>query len=202
MMGAAGALAAPGALGYGLLAADEGAAPSPTSPYARRETLAAWPTSREAAAPILVLTSEQADNPFGGYLAEILRAEGLNCFQVADLAQVARAPLDWYDTILLAECSPTAAGAAALERYAVSGGNLIAMRPAASLLPMLGLRGVGPHCRMLISAWTPGTGRPRGSYPSHCSTTGWPTGTNWRAPRPWRGCVAARTPGPATPPSR
>ena len=143
MMGAAGALAAPGALGYGLLAAAEGDAPSPTSPYARRETLAAWPTSREAAAPILVLTSEQADNPFGGYLAEILRAEGLNCFQVADLAQVARAPLDWYDTILLAECSPTAAGAAALERYAVSGGNLIAMRPAASLLPMLGLRGVG-----------------------------------------------------------
>ena len=142
MMGAAGALAAPGALGYGLLAAAEGDAPSPTSPYARRETLAAWPTAA-GGAPILVLTSEQADNPFGGYLAEILRAEGLNCFQVADLAQVARAPLDWYDTILLAECSPTAAGAAALERYAVSGGNLIAMRPAASLLPMLGLRGVG-----------------------------------------------------------
>ena len=35
---------------------------------------------------LLLLTNEKSDKPFGPYLAEILRAEGLKCFQIADLS--------------------------------------------------------------------------------------------------------------------
>ncbi|HEY3110686.1 MAG TPA: hypothetical protein VGL23_18150, partial [Chloroflexota bacterium] len=52
---------------------------------ARGATLAAAPA---AASPVLLVTSSTAPNPFGGYLGEILRAEGLNSFQVADLADL------------------------------------------------------------------------------------------------------------------
>src|SRR5689334_13603306 len=40
--------------------------------------------SQSVTPPILVVTSVASTNPYGGYLAEILRAEGLNSFAVAD----------------------------------------------------------------------------------------------------------------------
>jgi hypothetical protein len=38
------------------------------------------PASAASTAPILLIVSSAAPNPFGAYLGEILRAEGLNAF--------------------------------------------------------------------------------------------------------------------------
>ena len=51
--------------------------------------------------PILVITS--SSNPFGRYYAEILLAEGLNAFDVIDVADLTQAELDAHDVAILAE---------------------------------------------------------------------------------------------------
>ena len=56
--------------------------------------------------PILVVTS--AGNPFGTYYAEILRAEGLNAFAVADITTVDASLLNDYDVVILGEMTLTA----------------------------------------------------------------------------------------------
>jgi len=103
LAGATGALAVPALLGFDLLRDARGEAPPNISPYATVDRLDSWPSDPMAASPILLLISEGSDNPFGLYLSEILRAEGLNCFQVAALSAVNSAPLDWYDLVVLAE---------------------------------------------------------------------------------------------------
>ena len=87
--------------------------------------------------PILLVTS--AANPFTGYYAEILRAEGLNEFAVRDLDTVTAATLSAYDVVLLGEAPLTSAQALMFTTWANGGGNLIAMRPDKKLAPLLGL---------------------------------------------------------------
>jgi hypothetical protein len=95
------------------------------------------PTDVGPGGPILVISS--ASNPFSRYYAEILRTEGLNAFQVADMSQVTAATLNAYDVVLLGEIPLTAAQAGMLTDYVVAGGNLVAMRPDKQLAGLLGL---------------------------------------------------------------
>src|SRR5689334_5367181 len=92
-----------------------------------------------AQAPILVITS--AANPFTGYAAEILRAEGLNEFDVQDIDAVAASPgvLSSYDVVVLGQVPLTAAQTSMFVNWVSGGGNLIAMRPDKALYPLLGL---------------------------------------------------------------
>jgi len=55
------------------------------------------------AAPLLVVVSAASTNPFGGYLGEILRAEGFNSFQTSDLADLTDPYLASFPFVLLAE---------------------------------------------------------------------------------------------------
>jgi hypothetical protein len=55
--------------------------------------------------PILVLTAGNAD--YGKFYAEILRSEGLNAFDVADLASLTPALLASHDVVLLAKAPLT-----------------------------------------------------------------------------------------------
>jgi hypothetical protein len=88
--------------------------------------------------PILVVT------PDGGstnYLPEILRSEGLNDFDRADIGSVSAATLAAHDVVVLADMSLRADQVAMLTDWVDAGGNLIAMHPRANLAPLLGLSG-------------------------------------------------------------
>ena len=138
MIGAAGILTLP-ALGYGLFRVGGGELPRTASPYVT-DDVSGQPLSPDRVnRPLLLLTNERAENPFGAYLAEILRAEGLNCFQVARLSSMDSATLGQFSLVLLAEGPLDQAQVELLGSYVARGGRLIAMRPDARLAPLLGL---------------------------------------------------------------
>ena len=87
--------------------------------------------------PILLVTSSV--NPFSGYYAEILRAEGLNAFTTADVDTVSAAMLSAYDVVLLGDMPLQAGQVSMLDAWVRAGGNLIAMRPDKQLYGLLGL---------------------------------------------------------------
>ncbi len=91
--------------------------------------------------PILVITN--STSPVSFYHAEILRAEGLNHFSVADIASVSAASLTAYDVVVLSKMPLTAAQAAMFNTWVNAGGNLIAMAPDASLSGLLGINPLG-----------------------------------------------------------
>src|SRR5205814_4118182 len=87
--------------------------------------------------PVLVVTTDS--NPFSKYYSEILKAEGLNAFQTADIGTVNAAALANYDTVLLGEVSLTPAQVTTFTDWVNAGGNLIAMKPDKQLAGLLGL---------------------------------------------------------------
>ena len=91
--------------------------------------------------PILLVTTSA--NPFTGYVAEILRAEGLNAFATADIATVSAAILAAYDVVILGEMPLTAAQVSLLTTWVTGGGNLLALRPDKQLAGLLGLSDAG-----------------------------------------------------------
>ncbi len=96
------------------------------------------PTPRESSdGPVLVLATSR--NPFSHYLAEILRAEGLNLFSVMDVSEVDAPTLAPHDVVVLGETPLDDAQVAMLTEWTHAGGTLIAMRPDRRLAPLLGL---------------------------------------------------------------
>jgi hypothetical protein len=87
--------------------------------------------------PILVISS--AANPFSRYYAEIVRAEGLNEFAVADISAVDMHALNNYDVIILGEMTVTAAQVALFTNWVNAGGTLIVFKPQALFAPLLGI---------------------------------------------------------------
>src|SRR6266542_85817 len=68
------------------------------------------PTHAQAAShPILVVYNDSAPNKFGRYLGEILRAEGLNSYDMASLGSVNATQLASYRVVVLAETPLTGA---------------------------------------------------------------------------------------------
>ncbi len=139
LAGVAGAVTIPALLGYDLVLQAKGDDLPSLSPYAPQNFMTGWPANRLQAAPILLLVNNRAANPFGIYLAEILRAEGLNCFQVASLSGLDSAPLHWYSLILLAEGPLSPSEMTLLAGYVRGGGALVAMRPNPQLAPLFGV---------------------------------------------------------------
>lgn len=120
----------PLALGYRWFTDDSASVPLIRSPYAHDSS---W--SVTAPVPILLLVNDRSDNPFGTYLAEILRAEGLNLFRTMRLSSVAAATLASFAVVILSEGTTlTHAESEMLSAYVAAGGRLIAMRPEASAL--------------------------------------------------------------------
>ena len=91
--------------------------------------------------PILVVTSSSA--PFGNYYAEILRAEGLSAFTVADVSTISASTLANHDVVILAKVALSASQVSTLTTWVNGGGNLIAMAPDGQLAPLLGLTPAG-----------------------------------------------------------
>jgi hypothetical protein len=90
--------------------------------------------------PILLLLNGRSNNPFGVYIAEILLAEGINCFQVATLSDLDSENLIEWDIVILGDGPLSQEQAGRFSHYVLSGGNLIAMNPDEALLPLLGLK--------------------------------------------------------------
>ena len=93
----------------------------------------------------MVVTS--ALNGFSQYYPEILRAEGLNEFNVLDVAQLDRAPLKRYGVVLLGELSLSWQQISQLQSYVRRGGTLIAMHPDRGLARSLGLAASGEELK-------------------------------------------------------
>jgi hypothetical protein len=89
--------------------------------------------------PILVIAG--SGDSFGRYYAEILRAEGLNEFTVADERALTRSALDRHAVVVLAPTTLRRREASVVESWVRAGGRLIAMQPDRRLARMLGLRG-------------------------------------------------------------
>lgn len=87
--------------------------------------------------PILVVSDSA--NPFGLYLAEILRNEGFNYFDVVDIASLDAPTLAAHTVVVLGEMSLSGPDVTLLSDWVTGGGNLIAMRPDAQLATLLGL---------------------------------------------------------------
>ncbi len=104
--------------------------------------------------PVLVVS----DGGFGDYYPEILRAEGLNEFAVAGTGALTASTLSGYQVVLLADTGVSAAQASALTAWVSGGGNLVTMRPDASLAGLLGLGTDGGDLSEGYLQVTPGRG--------------------------------------------
>jgi len=109
--------------------------------------------------PILIVSG--ASNPFSRYLAEILRAEGMNEFLATDISRVTAATLAAYDLVILGDLALTPAQVSMFSNWVNGGGNLIAMRPDRQLAGLLGLTDATAtltNAYLLISQTGPGAG--------------------------------------------
>jgi len=109
--------------------------------------------------PILVVSG--ASNPFSRYLAEILRAEGMNEFLATDISRVTAATLGAYDVVLLGDIALTASQVSMFSNWVNGGGNLIAMHPDKQLASLLGITDAAStwaDAYLLVSQTGPGTG--------------------------------------------
>ncbi|MBY0401943.1 DUF4082 domain-containing protein, partial [Myxococcota bacterium] len=89
--------------------------------------------------PILVIGN--AADPFGRYMAEILRTEGLNSFTATDVSAMDAPLLAAHRVVILGYMALSAAQVALLGDFVAAGGQLIAIRPDPQLAPLLGLAG-------------------------------------------------------------
>ena len=87
--------------------------------------------------PILLITSKA--NGFSQYYAEILRNEGLNEFDVKDLAQLSASELAKHEIALVGEMPIDDGHIRMLTEWVRGGGKLITMRPPKKLAEGLGL---------------------------------------------------------------
>jgi hypothetical protein len=88
---------------------------------------------------ILIIVKDGGPNKFGRYLGEILRAEGLNSYDIIDVGTLTAGQLTAHDVTILAETTLTAGQATLLSNYVNGGGWLIAMRPDAQIADLFGL---------------------------------------------------------------
>lgn len=125
-------------------------------------TGAAWNTSLNdgKGGPILVVTS--TTNKFSTYTAEILRSEGINYFEVADISTLNSDLLADYTYVLLGSASLSSQQTQALTNWVNNGGNLIAFKPDMQLAPLLGVTDGGSTLSegyiKINTASTPGKG--------------------------------------------
>jgi hypothetical protein len=119
-------------------------------------------------APILVVLNSSAPNPFGAYLPEILRTEGISSYSTIDLGTLDAGDLVGVSLVVLAETPLSDAQAALLTGFVGGGGRLIAMRPDTRLDAVLGITDAGATTAngyTLIAQAGVGVGLPSATLP-------------------------------------
>lgn len=104
------------------------------------------PAAAAGTSPILILVNNTySANPFGPYLGEIMRAEGINTYNIEDISVMTTTLLTGYELVILAETDLTTDQATLLTDYVTDGGRLLAMRPDSNIAPLFGISGIsGP----------------------------------------------------------
>ena len=95
---------------------------------------------------------------FSRYLPEILRAEGLNEFDVADVGQLSGPLLASHGVVVLGSTPLSGDQAATLTAWVQAGGNLVAIKPSTVLAPLLGLAYAGGSVSNASVLAAPGSG--------------------------------------------
>jgi len=129
------AVIVPSALGYGVFRSAQGEYPVEGSPYVENPHT----KDLDGSVPVLLVVNKVSGNPFGVYLGEILRAEGLNCFHTVDLSDIQGGSLEKYDIVILAETPLNTVQAEIFEGYVARGGRLVSMKPDDRLGSVFGL---------------------------------------------------------------
>lgn len=131
------AVIVPATLGISVYRTALGEVPPELSPYVEINH-----TSKlDGSVPILLVVNKDSDNPFGIYLTEILRAEGVNCFHTTDLSTLQTDSLEKYEVAILAESPLNAAQAEMFETFVSRGGGLVSMKNADGLGAVFGVKG-------------------------------------------------------------
>ncbi len=99
--------------------------------------------AQSATQPILIVVNDNLSGPstppFGRYLGEILRAEGLNSFDIVNLPALTANTLSSHNVTILARTPLNSEQAALFTNYVNEGGRLIAMRPDTQIKGLFGL---------------------------------------------------------------
>jgi len=104
----------------------------------------AVPPDAGAGGPVLIISD--VNSPFSRYPVEILRAQGYTAFKALDISEVRgnwTSLLSTYDVVILGHMTLTADDIANLTTWTMAGGTLIALRPDAGLLPLMGVTATG-----------------------------------------------------------
>ena len=145
-----------GCLVFWLLAEGALAAESRPSPGVSGHDCAACVEPPKGQMPIVVLTDrDHTSNPFGCYLVEILRGEGLVEFDETERSALLAAAdpagrLASYAVVVAAEMDLRAAEQQLLRDYVEGGGVLVAMRPDVDLADLFGIRVIGTRPERLV----------------------------------------------------
>ncbi len=133
------AAAVPVAMGVKVYSDALGEYPLVRSPYA--ESLET--SNLDGSVPILMLLNRSSKNPFGAYLGEMLRAEGLNCFHMTDVSNAQAHILEKYSVVILAEGTLTTEQVEMVKEYVARGGSLVGMKPDNRLESIFGVERSG-----------------------------------------------------------
>jgi hypothetical protein len=127
--------------------------------------------------PVLVVANPS--DPFSRYYAEILRAEGLNEFDVVDLGSLTSQALAAHRVVVLAQNGLTDAQASLLTGWVQGGGDLVAMRPDPKLAGVLGLTapsGTVDNGYVKVAGTGPGAGITTDTMQFHGTADRWGLG--------------------------
>jgi hypothetical protein len=117
------------------------------------------PALTPPSSPILLVVDPSSPNPFGNFLGEILRTEGINSYQKEAPANLTAAYLAGFPTVILTQTSPlTSQQATMYTNYVSGGGSLIAMRPDSQLASVFGITrasGTTSEGYLLVNASNP-----------------------------------------------
>lgn len=127
--GVAGASVVPAYFGYRVSQIGKGKSPEISSPFIDSYAYSRFVNIGEKTPPILIVNNLSPHNPLNNYLAEILLAEGINCFQVVSTTEIDVIDPHQYSLILLSEGTLNTNHQELLGEYVAKGGHLIAMRP-------------------------------------------------------------------------
>lgn len=91
--------------------------------------------------PILLIVDSDSPNRFSSYSEEILRMEGICCYDHLDLSAAGLTPeaLSGREVVILSDCRPAGFDSSLLDHYVSEGGALIAFRPPAALSKLFGI---------------------------------------------------------------
>lgn len=101
------------------------------------------PVRTQLASTTVLLVVNDSANPFGRYLGEVLRTEGITDVSVVPVTAVDSGTLLGASVVVLAETPLTGAQALLFDNFVAVGGRLVAMRPDSLLNGSLGLFPMG-----------------------------------------------------------